>query len=394
MPRTSLWRFVALAALLLSPLAPRGVAAQQSDNPPRPKLDAQADTNSAQEYYLFGVQQLTRRPRVAADAFYWASRLAPPWADPYYARATALVLADRSRLLRYFAGDQSILRSKEVAFIDSQYQAAYARNPFVVSRLDRHLYDELISQLTRGEVSTLSRGRTGDLVLDARKASLQGRYAEALRNWDMAIKRHPDSIGFYVHRSRAFNALAQHDSAVAEMTRALEKLRARDEERVARVFESVAMYEHALAYLHVQRGDDVLARQAYERALLSDLSFYHARAGLADLALRQGDTASAVLEYGQAVALRPDDGGLRAGYAMALVQANRHGEAVEELKRAVELEPWFAQPYYVLGRLYDHAGFTEQALAQYDSFLARAARQLDERDWVEARLKELRVPAP
>jgi Tfp pilus assembly protein PilF len=178
------------------------------------------------------------------------------------------------------------------------------------------------------------------------------------------------------------------------MMRALQKLRARDEERVARVFESVAMYEHALAYLHVQRGDDVLAREAYERALLSDLSFYHARAGLADLALRQGDTASAVSEYGQAVALRPDDGGLRAGYAMALVQANRHGEAVEELKRAVELEPWFAQPYYVLGRLYDHAGFTEQALAQYDAFLSRAPQQLDERDWVETRLKELRVPAP
>jgi tetratricopeptide (TPR) repeat protein len=394
MHRAIRWLVAAIAGLLLVPLAPHGVAAQQSHAPSRPKLDAQADTNSAQAYYQFGVQQLARRPQTAADAFYWASRLAPPWADPYYARATALILADRSRLLRYFAGDQSVLRSKEVVYSDSLYRAAYARNPFVVSRLDRHLYDELISQLTGGEASTLSRGRTGDLVWDARKASLQGRYGEAVRHWDLAIKRYPDSIGFYVQRSRAFNALAQHDSAVAEMMRALEKLRARDEERVARVFESVAMYEHGLAYLHVQRGDDVLAREAYERALLSDLSFYHARAGLADLALRQGDTASAVSEYGQAVALRPDDGGLRAGYAMALVQANRHGEAVEELKRAVELEPWFAQPYYVLGRLYDHAGFTEQALAQYDAFLSRAPQQLDERDWVETRLKELRVPAP
>lgn len=394
MTSAHLWRSAAFAALLLSHVAPHDLSGQPSRTPPRPRLDAGADTNSAQEYYQFGVQQLARRPQVAADAFYWASRLAPPWADPYYARATALVLGDRSRLVRYFAGDESVVMSKEVAFSDSLYYAAYARNPLVVSRLDRHLYDELISQLTRGEVSTMSRARSGDIVWDARKASLQGRYAEALRNWAMAIRRHPDSIVFHVHRSKAFNALAQYDSAVTEMTRAVEKLRTRDENRISRLFESIAMYEHALAFLHVQRGDDSLARDAFQRALMSDLSFYHARAGLADLALRQGDTASAVLEYGQAVALSPEDGGLRAGYAMALVQANRHGEAVTELQRAIELEPWFAQPYYVLGRLFDHAGFTDQAVAQYDAFLARAPRELAERQWVDARLKELRTPAP
>jgi tetratricopeptide (TPR) repeat protein len=394
MNAATLWRSAAFATLLLSHLGPYEAAAQPSRTPPRPTLDAGADTNSAQEYYQFGVQQLARRPQVAADAFYWASRLAPPWADPYYARATALVLGDRSRLVRYFAGDESVMMSREVAFSDSLYYAAFARNPLVVTRLDRHLYDELISQLTRGEVATMSRVRSGDIVWDARKASLQGRYAEALRHWAIAIKRNPDSIVFHVHRSKAFNALEQNDSAVTEMTRAVEKLRARDGSRISRLFESIAMYEHAVAFLHVQRGDDKLAREAYERALLSDLSFYHARAGLADVALRQGDTASAVSEYGQAVALSPDDGGLRAGYAMALVQANRHGEAVTELQRAIELEPWFAQPYYVLGRLFDHAGFTDQAVAQYDAFLARAPRGLDEGQWVEARRKELRTPAP
>ncbi|MGI8843236.1 MAG: tetratricopeptide repeat protein, partial [Gemmatimonadaceae bacterium] len=109
-------------------------------------------------------------------------------------------------------------------------------------------------------------------------------------------------------------------------------------------FQSIAFFEYSLAQLHIQRGDDAQAREAFERALTTDLSFYAAYAALGDLAMQRGDTAAAAENYRQAVDLRPADGGLRAGYALALIKANRPLEAVAQLELAIELEPYFAQP--------------------------------------------------
>src|SRR6266853_300071 len=61
--------------------------------PKRPKLDAGRDTNSAGAYHQHGMLQLAKRPQVAADAFYWAARLEPSIAEPWYGRWCALLLA-------------------------------------------------------------------------------------------------------------------------------------------------------------------------------------------------------------------------------------------------------------------------------------------------------------
>ena len=379
-------------ALAFAVSVPAG--AQKNEVPKRPRLAADADTNNAQSYYRFGLRQITKRPREAADAFYWASRIAPPWADPYYGRAVALVLADRSRLVRYLTGDKRVLASKEVAVIDSLYYAAYARNPWLVSRLDFHIYEEFVSQITGGEAVGLYRGGTGDPGLDGWLAYMQGNHAKAIRYFATALKRDPEKLGFHVERARSFAALAAADSALVEMNKALEKMRELKKDQLEHAFESMAMFEHSVAQLHVQAGHDSLAREAYERALTTDLSFYAAHAALGDLAMRQGDTATAVQEYTQAVALRPDDAGLQAGLALALIAANRAVEAVQALERAIELEPYFAHPYFLLARLLDHSGFLDEALVKYDEFMQRAPMDMPEREWTQARAATLRAPAP
>jgi tetratricopeptide (TPR) repeat protein len=384
-------------ALLFAGLALAGAMsadAQTDKELARPRLEADADTNNAQSYYQFGLKNIVKRPREAATAFYWASRLAPPWADPYYGRATALILGDRSRLVRYLTGDKAVMRSKQVEEIDSLYSAAYIRNPFVVSRLDFFIYEEFVSQLTNGEAVGLFRGRTGDPAFDAWMAYMQGNHARALRYYATAIKRQPKEIELHVERARSFAALAAPDSALTEMSKALEKMRELKKDRLEHAFESMAMFEYSVAHLHRLGGNDSLARAAYERALISDLSFYAAHAALGDLAVRHGDTATAVQEYAQAVELRPDDGGLQAAYALALIHANRQAEAAQALERAIELEPFFAQPYFLLARLLDHAGFTDEAIARYEAFLQRAALMMTERELAQARVAALRAPAP
>ena len=357
-------------------------------------MDEKADTNSAIAYYQWGVRNIEKRPTQAAAAFYWASRLAPAWADPYYGQATALLLANRDRLLRYILRDKAILTSKETAQIDSLFHEAYTRNPLLISRLDLHVFDEYMRRATGRDNVGLFRSRTGNAETDAWMAYMQGNYPAATRYYATAIKRDPDEPGLHVERARAFAALAQTDSALSEMMKALEKMHSLEKERLERAFESRAMFEHSVAQLHVQRGEDSLARSAYERALVNDLSFHAAHAGLADLAMRRGDTATAVREYQQAIELRPADGALHTGLALALIQANRQAEASQALERAIELEPHFAQPYFFLARLLDYAEFTTEAIAEYEAFLQRAALVMPEREWVQNRIAELRAPAP
>ena len=393
MKRSAVRRALALLLGVVAIAAAGQPAAQTTREPERPRLDADADTNDAQAYFQHGLRNIAKRPSQAAAAFYWASRLAPPWADPYYGRATALILADRHRLMRYILGDRAVMESQEVQEIDSLYFAAYARNPFLVTRLDFHIFEEYMRQVTGSDAVGLFRGKTGDAGFDGWMAYTQGNHRNAIRFFATAIKRDPEELELHVLRARSFAALAVADSALAEMSKALEKMREQEKDRLEHSFESLAMFEHSVAHLYVQRGDDSLAREAYERAIVADLSFYPAHIALGDLAVRQGDTATAVREYAQAVELRPGDAGLHAGYALALVQANRQAEAAQALERAIELEPYFAQPYFLLARLLDLSEFSEEAITRYEQYLQRSARRMSERQWVEARLASLRAGA-
>ena len=89
--------------------------------PPRPALIAGADTNDARAYYAHGLSKIERDPEEAGDAFYWAMRINPTFADAYYARRCALLLTDRIRFQQYMEDDRGTLRSDEIKRIDSLY---------------------------------------------------------------------------------------------------------------------------------------------------------------------------------------------------------------------------------------------------------------------------------
>ena len=87
--------------------------------PRRPPLNG-ADTNQAAAYYSYGLSMLQQDPQKAADAFYWAARIDPTWAQPLYAgRIAFLVGADDQFVIGYMDGQRSYTRSKEARRIDS-----------------------------------------------------------------------------------------------------------------------------------------------------------------------------------------------------------------------------------------------------------------------------------
>jgi Tfp pilus assembly protein PilF len=355
-----------LLAALVVPQSPLSAQSRAEKAPKRPPLPEGADTNSGIVYFMYGKSQLPKFPQRAADAFYWSSRIQPGVADVLYARRIALLLSDKRRLVRYFRGQLS--RDAEVQRIDSLHYYALLRDPFLDEHLDGMLLDEFLYELT-GEYTPV--GAVGDPEIAAWLAKRDRNFPQAAEKYAAAIKRYPKQYGLRAERAQVLYQMGQFDSALVELTRMRDALSAEDKKNVVRVYDSKAMIEYRIGRIHARTGNLPAAREAYGRALAEDLSFFMGHVALADLAMAQHDTATALSELDLAVQLKGDDGDLRHRYGTMLVTAGRLDEAVAQLRKAVELEPYHALSHLYLARILEHQQNLD-AIGFYKSFIERA----------------------
>jgi tetratricopeptide (TPR) repeat protein len=359
-------------------LAAAPVLAQQAEKPEprRPVLEAGRDTNNAREYYQFGLRRLGDRSDEAANAFYWASRLDPMWAEPLYARRIALLMRMDDRSLGdYLDRSQRVLSRREVRFADSLATRAMWRDPLLYRRLDANLIEGWLRRATNFEVGL----RDMENVGPATRAWIlytRGEYVQSVKQYDVAIKRDDKAYWLHGDRARAFAMMLQYDSTLAELQLELREQRKREKDLV-REYESKAMNEYMIGRVHEMRGSLDDARAAYGRALTEELSFHAAHEALGRVALAQGDTAAAVAEYRSAVELMNDDPALQYEYGVALLAARKFEDAQKAFLRAVELDRYFVAPYFPLAYIEYNSGDDKSALAHYTAFATLAPHVLD-----------------
>ncbi|HET7457501.1 MAG TPA: tetratricopeptide repeat protein [Gemmatimonadaceae bacterium] len=398
---------LAAAILLALPSIARGQVRKPAE-PRRPKFQVVRDTNSAGAYYYHGLSVIDRNPQEAADAFYWASRLDPDWADPYFARRVALHLTNPHGLDDYLDGDSRVRSSPERRRADSLSRRAFLIDPFLYRRLERRLVDEMLEDARReysreyaarnGEDPGLLPVRLNPVELANRNPRLagwvaytDGKFADALHYFADAIKHDPKAYDLHSERADVFYLVTQYDSALAELQVMLDAMRKLDDKKLIPFYDSKAMFEYEVGRVHVMRGDLAAARAAYGRALTEDMSFYMAHAAIGDVALAQRDTAAALAEYAQAVDIAADEPGLRYKYGVALFNAMKYEDAAEQFRQAIALDPYFAKPYYPLAYILEGTGKDSAAVASYEGFLQRApAADSTVAGEVRKRLTELR----
>jgi Tfp pilus assembly protein PilF len=394
-------RLLTLAALALAgaigSLAPTALAvAQRTAKPiPRPKLREVTDTNDAQAYFDAGLAHFRDEPGVAADAFYWASRLNPGWGDPFYARRAAL-LAQRRTLLAALMEGRDRKRKPELRALDSMQAHALMLSPFLYRRLDRQLF---ITWLTGGDRQVQADyAYEINVALTTAPPEVQAWYAYSMGNFDRALQKYGDAIehaketaGLHFERARIFGMRNEVSPAVEEFQLALGELRRKDEKSLVVLYDSKAMAEYSIATLLEGAGDDGKAREAYGRALQEDLAYYPAHVRLGLLSMSQGDTATAVSELALAAEIATDDPYIRYLNGWVLARAHHPAEAVAELKKAVELEPSYALPNLVLGSQYEAMEKGPEALAAYNRFLETASQHDQQRTFAAARIEDLKA---
>ncbi len=352
----------------LSALAKLQALTDSGKELPRPRLSGGADTNSAQAYYEVA-EPLVRyglKLDTAEMALYWASRLAPEWPDPIYARSLIPLDAIRRDAFQTWQQTRSTqavkklaLSDQQIRVIDSLQRIAWDRNPF--------LYSEL-------EFRSFFPGRRRDAAQDGYYMFSMRRFAAAESLFAVRLKKHPEDFPVRTYRARALFYLGRYDDAVVELEAARDTIRRREIEHRLPMLFSVEMYEFAIGITRVQQDDFPAAKAAFERALIENLGFYWAHVRLAGAAVALHDTAEAISELAVAVEIEGGDPVLRMFYGAVLRTAGQFVEAEQQLKQAIALDPWYAAPHFQLAYAYHQRGMRDAAIEQYRLFLARSAR--------------------
>jgi Flp pilus assembly protein TadD len=360
-PTRALYAFGVLALLLCHPAA-GGAQLERGAPPERPQLSRRADPNDWNAYFDRGVELLRREQGGGAGAaFYWAARLEPSRGEPLYGEWVAFWMRDYTRWTSYLARDPKLMASPEVALADSLRWTARMRNPLLHQGLEILLYDRMPGYW---EGDNYTRGVLAYSAADFRVAlRYLGRAVNqgTRRGWARQI------------RAQAFSATAQYDSALAEVALLRAAMEGDDGAALA-PYESKALLDYASSLLHLAARNPEAARQAAERALAEDLSFYPAHDVLGQLALSRGEVDRAVAHFSDALLVAPGDAVMHYRHGMALMAAGRAADAAVALRETVRLEPHYAAARLQLGRALDLAGDAKGALAAYGAYLSRAPR--------------------
>lgn len=355
--------------------------------PARPEVPCCGDPKDPYTFIALGAGMLRRGSAdSAAAAFYWASRLDPTLAHPYYARSVALLLTYARPVQEFFGDNVWVPVTKipvwRLAVIDSLRREALSRDPFL-----------------RGEYDHLLTGRPPYLLLaKVRDPAARGYWmydfgdaAMADSLLGVALTKHPERAHLRELRARAEYELGRYDSAAVQLHILLDTLSHRDSSSLALAYSSKELVYYALGYTEARRGDTTASRLAFENAVDENAAFYAAHSRLAALAINRHDLPAAIHELGTATEIAPNDPTLLFFHAATLLDAGEPGQAAAELLRAVDLDPYFAKPYLLLGKAHEARGDAQRAADAYEEYAAHERLNAPERAWAQAYADTLRT---
>jgi len=208
--------------------------------------------------------------------------------------------------------------------------------------------------------------------------------------------KHPERVPDFLlnYRGLAEAHTLQYDAAIADFRRLLDRtLKQVQRDEIVHVPLDDNDYRFILARLHQLAGHSDSAIARYQESLEHDLGLVMAHTYLAAVYDESGRTADAMLERHRATEVTADDPTAWFDLAVSLFNTGQTVAADEPLGRAIKLNPRFAPPYYLLGRVTEELGLPDEASEHYAKFLALAPLRLGSlRTDAERRLGRLKKP--
>jgi tetratricopeptide (TPR) repeat protein len=186
----------------------------------------------------------------------------------------------------------------------------------------------------------------------------QGKYNEALADYNRSLELSPDDPNTLVNRSATYGHLERYEAALVDLNRSLE-LRSDDPS---------ALTNRGLAYYHLERYEEALADLNRSLELKPDDPGTLANRGITYGKLRRHEEALADLN--RSLELRSDDPNTLNNRSVTYIRLNRYEEALADLNRSLELKPDDPNTSYNLACLFSRRRKTDDAL----SYLEKAIK--------------------
>jgi tetratricopeptide (TPR) repeat protein len=190
-------------------------------------------------------------------------------------------------------------------------------------------------------------------------------YQKAIDRFNTAIAMVPDSSGTYYVRALAHYAKQDLKSALADLDEAV-RLKP-DFEEAARLAGQV---HYNMATERINAKDEAGSQAEFEKATLAFEKAYKANPGntdnitnLIDVYGRTKNSAKALELTQTAVQRDPNNKVFRYAYGVFLLNQEKYPESIEQFKKAVELDPTYADGIYNLGVAYLNWGVSMKAEA-------------------------------
>jgi tetratricopeptide (TPR) repeat protein len=204
----------------------------------------------------------------------------------------------------------------------------------------------------------------------------QGRLREALRAFARASELRPDTVMPLVNASMAHAQLGEASSAEIKLRKAL-KIDPRN---------AAANFNFGL--LMAERRATKAAERALRTAFEVDPTLAQAAYNLAAI-VGSNRAEEAVAWCRKAHELRPDDARYAYTLGFYLAQARKLDDAVGMLEETIRTHPDYADPYALLGKIYESQGKREGAVSVYRRALERKGIGGRDRQRFQARLHAL-----
>ena len=339
---------------------------------------ARADSNDASRQFNLALAHWKRRHWREADSLLRLSIRLDPWFAEAYLGLSHLPFSRRSSLSREVA--QRRVPKEWRAAVDEAhrfYQQAFRIDPFMSQRLLAVAYP-----ITRPYFEDVNSAEARLYYLYyAWMADLgQGRYQDAYGRLSKLTFMLGDSTPDFILWYRAISAahIGWYPGAAWDVGELLKRAEAHEErDSLLHVPLQTNDYRFMLAVLsHRAEGGD-RAIELYRQAVQHDLGLVMAHVYMAMIYDETGRPDSALIEHQRAAEAGEDDPAALFDYATALFNAKRFSEAEPLLTRAVTLNPRYAAPHYLLGRVYEQLGRTAAARDAYTQFLSVAPQSLN-----------------
>jgi len=158
-------------------------------------------------------------------------------------------------------------------------------------------------------------------------AAATGNWAEAVKNFRLAVDTDPGHAGMRVNLAAALERVSDARGALEQYEQAL------------RLDPGLAEAHFGLADLLERGGREQEALAAFKAAVAANPSFTAAQLRLADALRRTDQLEESLPHYRQVIALEPADLAARFGEAMALVRLARYAEARDRLADGITVHP-------------------------------------------------------